>query len=46
MDKFGFYFGVKFVRGVYMVQERNRVVDMGYDDFIYNSYDDICSMYD
>lgn len=46
MQRLGFHFGAKIVRGAYMTMERNRAADMGYDDPIHNSYEDTCRMYD
>ena len=46
MDKVGFHFGAKIVRGAYMTQERNRAADMGHADPIHGTYEDTCAMYD
>lgn len=46
MERLGFHFGAKIVRGAYMTMERNLAADMGYDDPIHNSYEDTCRMYD
>lgn len=45
-ERDGFKFGAKLVRGAYMVQERQRAADMGYEDPIHRTKPDTDACYE